>query len=142
LKPHGIAHTPLDPVAHHRFAERPRRCKSNAWSAGFGFAKTERGEKRTGKARSFIIDSSEILRSQQADTFRKTWDGRLPFVADREFLAATGAPAGQHGAAILGFHAAKEPMGFSALAVIRLKSTFRHARPIIQYKTGHVPCAV
>jgi hypothetical protein len=129
LKPHRFADTPPDPVAHHGFAERPRRCKSNARSAGFGLAKTERGEERTGKARSFVIDSSEILRSQQADTFRKTWDGRLPFVADRELLTPTGAPAGQYGAPILGFHAAKESMGLSALAVVRLKSTFRHSSP-------------
>jgi len=141
LKPHRFADTPPDPVAHHSFAERPRRCKSNARSAGFGLAKTERGEKRTGKARSFVIDSSEILRSQQADTFRKTWDGRLPFVADRELLTASGAPAGQYGAPILGFHAAKEPVGFSALAVVRLKSTFRHSSPTTQYKTGDGPDA-
>jgi hypothetical protein len=141
LKPHGFADTPLDPVARHGFAERPGGCKSNARSAGFGLAKTERGEKRTGKARSIVIDSSEILRSQQADTFRKAWDGRLPFVADRELLTATGAPAGQYGAAILGFHAAKESVGLSALAVIRLKSTFRHSRSIIQYKTGEGPDA-
>jgi hypothetical protein len=131
LKPHGFADTPLDPVAHNGLAERPGGCKSNARPAGFGLAKTERGEKRTGKARSFVIDSSEILRSQQADTFRKTWDGRLPFVADRELLTSTGTPASQYSAPILGFHAAKEPMGFSALAVIRLKSTFRHSSPII-----------
>ena len=126
LKPHGFADTPLDPVAHNGLAERPGCCKSNARSAGFGLAKTERGEKRTGKARSFIIDSSEILRSQQADTFRKTWDGRLPFVADRELFAAPGATAGQYGAPILGLHTAAETVGLRAMAIIRLKSTFRH----------------
>jgi hypothetical protein len=141
LKPHGFADTPLDPVARHGFAERPGGCKSNTRSGGFGLAKTERGEKRTGKARSFVIDSSEILRSQQADTFRKTWDGRLPFVADRELLTPTGAPAGQYGAPILGFHAAKEPVGLSALTIIRLKSTFRHSSPTTQYKTGEGPDA-
>src|ERR1700679_1089919 len=141
LQPHGLADTRLDRVARHGFTERPGCCKSNARSAGFRLAKTERGEKRTGKARSFVIDSSEILRSQQADTFRKTWDGRLPFVADRELLTPTGAPAGQYGAPILGFHAAKEPVGLSALAVIRLKSTFRHSSSSIQYKTGEGPDA-
>ena len=130
LKPYGFADTPPDPVARDGFAERPGCCKSNVRSTGFGLAKTERGEKRTGKARSFVIDSPEILRSQQADTFRKTWDGRLPFVADRELLTSTGTPASQYSAPILGFHAAKEPVGLSALTVIRLKSTFRHSRPI------------
>jgi hypothetical protein len=131
LKPHGIADTPLDTVACHGLAERPGSCKSDARSAGFRLAKTEGCEKRPGKARSFVIDSSEILRSQQADTFRKTWDGRLPFVTDRELLTPTGAPAGQYGAPILGFHAAKKPVGLSALTVIRLKSTFRHSSPSI-----------
>jgi hypothetical protein len=131
LKPHGFADAPLDPVAHHCLAERPGCCKSNARSAGFDLAKTERSEQRTGKARSFVIDSSEILRSQQADTFRKTWDGRLPFVADRELLTASGTPAGQYSAPILGFHAAKESVRLSALTIVRLKSTFRHSSPSI-----------
>jgi hypothetical protein len=126
LKPHGFADTPPDPVARHGLAKRPGCCKSNARSSDFGLAKTERGEKRAGKARSFVIDSSEILRSQQADTFRKTWDGRLPFVADRELLTPTGASAGQYGAPILGFHAAAETVGLRAMAIVRLKSTFRH----------------
>jgi hypothetical protein len=126
LKPHGFADAPLDPVPRHGLAERPGRCESNARSAGFGFAKAERGKNRTGKSRSFVINSSEILRSQQADTFRKTWDGRLPLVADRELLTALRAPARQHSAPILGFHAAKEPVSLSAFPVVRLKSTFWH----------------
>ena len=49
-----------------------------------------------------------------------------PFVADREFMAAPCAAARQHGAAIFRFHARPEPMGLGALAIIRLKCTFRH----------------
>jgi hypothetical protein len=126
LKPHGLADAPPDPVARHGFAERPGCCEANAWAPGFDLAKAERGEERTGKARSFVINSPEIFRSQQADTFRETWDGRLPFVADRELLAAPGATAGQYGAPILGFHAAAETVGLGTMAVVRLKSTFRH----------------
>ena len=48
------------------------------------------------------------------------------FVADREFMTAPGAAAREHGAAILGFHPGPESVGFRALAIIRLKCTFRH----------------
>jgi hypothetical protein len=72
LKPQGFADTPPDPVTRDRFAERPGCCKSNAWPIDFRLAQTESGEEGTGKAGSFVIDSSEILRSQQADTFRET----------------------------------------------------------------------
>jgi hypothetical protein len=126
LKPHGFADTPPDPVPHNGFAESPGRSKSDARAAVCGFTKAERREQRTGKAGSFVVNSPEIFRSQQADTFRKTWDGRLPFVANRELFAAPGAAAGQYGAPILGFHAAAETVGFRAVAIIRLKSTFRH----------------
>ena len=126
LKPHGFADTPPDPVARDGFAERPGCCKSDARPAGFDLAEAECGEQRTRKAGSFVINSPEIFRSQQADTFRKTWDGRLPFVANRELFAAPGATAGQYGAPILSFHAAAETVGLRAMAIIRLKSTFRH----------------
>jgi len=126
LKPYGFADTPPDPVARDGFAERPGCCKPDTRSAWIGLAETECGEQRTGKAGSFVINSPEIFRSQQADTFRKTWDGRLPFVADRELFAAPGATAGQYGAPILGFHAAAETVGLRPVAVVRLKSTFRH----------------
>jgi hypothetical protein len=50
----------------------------------------------------------------------------LPLVADRELLAPTGPSASDHRAAILGRHAGEKAMRFGAVAVIRLKSTFRH----------------
>jgi hypothetical protein len=48
------------------------------------------------------------------------------FVADRQLMAAPCAAAREHGAAILRFHAGPESMGLRALAIIRLKCTFRH----------------
>lgn len=48
------------------------------------------------------------------------------FVADRQLVAALCAAARQHGAAILGFHPGPESMSLRALAIIRLKCTFRH----------------
>jgi hypothetical protein len=72
LKPYGFADTPPDPVARHGLAQRPGCCKPDPWSAVFDFTKAECGEERTGKARPFVINSPEVFRSQQADTFRKT----------------------------------------------------------------------
>jgi hypothetical protein len=77
-----------------------------------------------------VVDSPEILRSQQADTFRKTSDGKLPLGADREFGAAASAAASQHGPSILSGHAAAEAVRLRAFPVIRLKSTFRHSSSI------------
>ena len=48
------------------------------------------------------------------------------FVADGQFVAALGAAARQHGAAILRFHPGPESVSLRALAIIRLKCTFRH----------------
>ena len=48
------------------------------------------------------------------------------FVADGQLVAALGATARQHGAAILRFHPGPESVGLCALAIIRLKCTFRH----------------
>ena len=48
------------------------------------------------------------------------------FVADRQFVTPPCAAAREHGAAILGFHPGSESMILRALAIIRLKCTFRH----------------
>lgn len=61
------------------------------------------------------------------------WGG-LPLVANSQLLAARSAAASQYGAAVLGFHANAKTMGFRAMAIVRLKSTFGHFSSIIQYK--------
>jgi hypothetical protein len=72
LKPYGFADTPPDAVARHGLAGRPGCGKPDPRSAVFDFTKAECREERTGKARPFVINSPEVFRSQQADTFRKT----------------------------------------------------------------------
>jgi hypothetical protein len=47
-------------------------------------------------------------------------------VAHGELVAALSAAARQNGAAIGGFHTLAEAMGFRAMAIVRLKSTFWH----------------
>jgi hypothetical protein len=59
----------------------------------------------------------------------------LPLGTDGEFLAAAGAAPGKNGPAVLGLHARAEPVRFGAMAVVRLKSTFRHFIPSYKYKT-------
>jgi len=53
------------------------------------------------------------------------------FVADRQLVAATGPPARQYGAAILRFHPGPESVSLRALAIIRLKCTFRHGLSLL-----------
>ena len=93
---------------------------------GLGFTETKRGEQRAGETAPLVVDASKIFGTQQTDTFRKTRYGDLPLRTDREFLAATGAATGEHSAAVLGFHTGAEAVGLGAVAIIRLKSTFRH----------------
>ena len=72
---YGFANAPANAVARHGLAHRARHGKADARAACFRFAQAECREKRAGKAATFIIDFTEILRSQQTDTFRKSWDG-------------------------------------------------------------------
>jgi hypothetical protein len=50
----------------------------------------------------------------------------LPLGADGELFAASRATSRKHGPPVFGCHAGQKSMLFGALAVIRLKSTFRH----------------
>jgi hypothetical protein len=126
LETYGLPHAPPYAITRHGLADGARDGKADARTAGFRVPQAKSREQGTGKAATFIINFTEISRPQDTDTFRKTWDGRLPFVADGEFLASSGAPARKHGAAILGFHAAAKAVGLDTLAIVRLKSAFRH----------------
>jgi hypothetical protein len=131
MKAHCVTQAPLDAVAHNGFAERARHRETDPWSVRLRLADAESREQRTGMPGAFVINSAEVLRSQQTNTFRKTRDGELPLVTDSELLAAGGPAAGENGPAVLGFHPRAEAMRFGAVSVIRLKSTFRHCSSII-----------
>lgn len=128
---YGFADAPPYAVARHGLANRARHCKADARAAAIRVPQAKRREQGTGEAATFIIDFTEIFRPQDTDTFRKTWDGKLPFVADRELLPAGRPPAREHGAAILGFHPAAKAVRLGAVTVIRLKSAFRHVSSTI-----------
>src|ERR1035437_10262048 len=51
---------------------------------------------------------------------------RLPLGAYGQFLAPARAAPGQNGASVLGLHSGAKPVRLGAVAIIRLKSTFRH----------------
>jgi hypothetical protein len=136
MQAHCLSQAPFDSVAYDGLADRTRNCESDTWSVGFGFADTESGEQGSGTPGTLIVDSSEILRTQQTDTFRKTRDGELPLVADREFFAAGGAAAGENSAAVFGFHTGTEAVSLCTVTIIRLKGTFRHDDSIYQYSVG------
>ena len=110
----------------HGIAERTGCREADSRPIGLRFMDAEGREQRAGVARSMVIDSSEIFRSQQTGTFRKTSDGALPFGADSEFLAAPRAAARKHRAAVLGLHAGAESVSLRTVTIIRLKGAFRH----------------
>ena len=131
VETHGLADAAPDAVADHGLAEGPGSGKADMRPLSLGLAETECRKKGTRETGTRIVNPSEVFRSQQADTFRKSRDGALPFGADREFLAPPRTATGKNGPAILGFHPGQKPVRLCAVAVIRLKSTFRHFRSSI-----------
>jgi hypothetical protein len=125
----GLADTPPNAVADHGFAEGAGCSEADVRPIGLRLADTERREERARETGAFIVNSSEVFRPQQTNTFRKSRDGALPFGADSELFAATGAAAREDGPAVLGFHARPEPVRLGAVAIVRLKGTFRHLSP-------------
>jgi hypothetical protein len=137
MKADGLADAPLDTVAQDRFPKGTRQREADARSRSGRLAQTESRKKRPRKADAFVVDSPEILRSQQTDTFGKTRTGRgvsrgalgarhLPLRADSEFFPASGATPRQDRTAVLGFHPAAKTVGLGTMAIVRLKSTFWH----------------
>ena len=131
MKTYGFPHPPPYAIAHHCLADSARNSEADVWAIALRLADAERREERSGKAAALIVDSSEIMGTQQANTFRKTSDGELPFGADGELLASAGATPRKHGTAILRLHTRAEAMRLRAMTVIRLKSAFRHYCSII-----------
>ena len=127
----SLANAPFDAVADHGFTKGARSSEADTRPIGLRLADAERREKRARETGTLIVNSSEVFRSQQTNTFRKSRDGALPFGADRELLAAPGAAAGEDGPAVLSFHPRQKPVRFGAVAIIRLKGTFRHCSSIL-----------
>ena len=75
MKAYGLPDTPLDTVAHHSLTDGARQSKADVGTIRLRFPKAESGEQGAGKAGPLVVNSPEILRSQQTDTFRKTRDG-------------------------------------------------------------------
>ena len=104
MQAHCLSQAPLDAVTHDGLPDRAWDRETDPWSGGFGLADTKSGEQGTSVPGTLIVNSSEVLRTQQTDTFRKTRDGELPLVAHRELFAASRAAAGKNGTPVLGFH--------------------------------------
>ncbi len=126
MKAHGFADAPFDTVAHDRFTDGTRDSETDMRPIRLRLEDTKSGEEGPGEPGALVVNSSKVFGSQQTDTFRKTRDGVLPLGANGQFLAATSAAAGENGAAVLGLHTGAKPVRFGAMAIIRLKGTFRH----------------
>lgn len=126
MEAHGLPDAPLDAVPGHRLTEGAWRREPDMRPGSLRLAEAEGREQRAGKPGALVIDSSEIFRSQEADTFRKTRDGALPLGTDGEFFPAPGPAARKHRATILGLHAGAKSVRLRAVTIIRLKGAFRH----------------
>ena len=126
MQAHGLADPSLDAISHHCFAEGARTGEADMGTFRLRFADTKCRKQGPGEAGTLVIYSAEVFGTQQTDTFRKTRDGVLPLGANGQFLAAACAATGQNGASVLGFHTGAKPVRLGAVAVVRLKSTFRH----------------
>jgi hypothetical protein len=65
---------PLDAIAHNGLTNRARQSEADVGTRRLGFADTECREQRTRNADPLVVYPSKILRSEDADTFRKAWD--------------------------------------------------------------------
>jgi hypothetical protein len=126
VEAHGLPDAPLDAVPRHRLAQAAGRREPDVRTGRLRLAQAEGREQRAGKPGALVIDSSEIFRSQEADTFRKTRDGALPLGTDGEFFPASGPAARKHRATIFGLHAAAKSVRLRTVTIIRLKGAFRH----------------
>jgi len=121
-----LPHPAPDPVPHHGLTHRPRDSETDLRTVRLRLADEEGCKERTCKLGSLVINSAEVSGTQQANTFRKTGDGRLPFGADREFVAPTRPAARKYSPPVLRFHTGAEAMRLCAVTIIRLKGAFRH----------------
>ena len=71
----GLADTPPDAVADHGFAEGAGCGEADMRPIGLGLTDAECRKERARETGALIVNSSEVFRSQQADTFRKSRDG-------------------------------------------------------------------
>ncbi len=124
---HGFAQPAFDAIARHGLAEGARNREPDAGPSGIRFPNAKGRETRSRKPAALFVNPSKILRSQEADTFRKTSDGLVPFGADRELLAPTRPAPRQHRTPILGLHASAEAVRLGAPAVVRLVRALRHS---------------
>ena len=122
----GLADAAPNAIPHHGLTNGAGNGKTDAWTVRLRFADREGGKQRARVFRARVVNPSKVFGSQQTNTFRKTRDGELPLGADRQFMSAAGAAAGENGPAVLGFHPGAKSVRLGAMAIIRLKGAFRH----------------
>jgi hypothetical protein len=154
LPANRFAHTPFQPIAIHRFADRPwhrkpeagRRCLARE-------AQTEGGEIAACHADTVSIGAAKLGGSNNPAWFWKcqrikslgfkslgfkSGEPRLLRLADgaliayRQFVAAFRASPRQYRAAIGALHARAKTVGLGALSIVRLKCTFGHGNPYLR----------
>jgi hypothetical protein len=75
----GFAHPPFNTIPYHGIADRAWNGEADMGSIGLRLADAKGREQGAGETGTCVINPSEILRSQQTDTLRKTGDGNVTF---------------------------------------------------------------
>jgi hypothetical protein len=70
----GLSDAPLDAVTHDGLTDRARQGETDVGTRRLDFAETECREEGARNADPLVVNPSKILRSEDADTFRKAWD--------------------------------------------------------------------
>jgi hypothetical protein len=68
----GLSDAPPDAVSHHGFADGAGQGETNTRALRLRFPKAKGCKQRANIAAARVVNSSEIPRTQQSDTFRKT----------------------------------------------------------------------
>jgi hypothetical protein len=126
LQSDGLADATPDAIPYHGFADGAGNGKTDTRAIRRRLPDHESREQRARILRPVVVYPSEVFGPQQTNTFRKTSDGGLPLGADRQLVTAAGAAAGENGASVLSLHPGAEAVRLGAMAIIRLKSAFRH----------------
>jgi hypothetical protein len=86
VKADRFSDPPFDTVTHHGFAQGAGTGEADVRSIGIGFLDAECRKERAGESGTLVVNSAEILGTQEANTFRKTRYGDYPSLLTVNFL--------------------------------------------------------
>ncbi len=143
MNSHCLPKAPFHAIPFHRVTQSARQRKSETRGHVARNLEEKSGEVSTGHANAGFIHFPKLRRPEDAPRFGERQFAKLlripdsRFVADRQFVAAFGPPAGQHRPTIGSLHTNTESVSFGAFTVIWLERTFGHFRSLYLSYEAH-----